>query len=168
MSLHKIVPEPPPTQLVIPREGLQRVESWISFFKKLSPRVKILLPGDVRFCDFLVNTKNLARELVELNDDEEFIGWPTEEGVAFVVMIDSSNLGTRETVHRLDDIYFFCFGDLAFSAPYFNWDGDPEEDDCSKTYSLRGYSGEALAWTYILSLIIGRVKELEARIPPAP
>ena len=160
------VPESPKEQVIVSQEDLQRLEAWIEFFRKMSPRISVMLTRDDDFGGFMERSACALRSRKLINENYEIVDWPKEGEVAFVIRIDSSVPGSAVRTCNADDAYFFCFDDLAFGLLYFEWDGDPGNDNWAETYSLASYSDHAVSWEYIASRIAEKVSELEDRVPP--
>lgn len=166
MSDTPLVPEPPQEKIVISAEDETRLAEWISFFKGLSTRVKILLPKDDEFEGFLTRAEKTLREGKTIDDSYQLVDFPTEEWTAFVIQINESEPGSIFKDYEWRDTFFFCFGDTAFSLDHFNWDGDAEAGNWATSYSLSTYSKDCLQWDFIKKLIVDNIKNLENRVPP--
>lgn len=159
------VPPAPPAQIIVEEEDLAQLDVWVNFFQKLSLRVRLIRPGESEFNGFLERAEGKLREKRVIEPSSQLVGWPREEQVAFALLINSARPGAAAPVYADDDIYFFCFGDLAFSPNYFGWDGDAENDNWSNSFSLGRYSEELISWDFIKSRIIDKLKDLEKQIP---
>lgn len=166
MSNTPLVPQPPSEKIVIPAEDEARLSEWISFFKQLSHRVKILLPKDDEFEGFIAKAERTLRKGKNIEDNYELIGFPTEEWTAFVILINEGEPGSIFETYTWMEIFFFCFGDIAFSLNHFNWDGDAEAGNWASSYSLASYSRDCLQWDFIKKRIVDRVRNFENRVPP--
>ncbi len=161
-----LVPQPPPENLAISQEDLQRLNSWLEFFRQLSPRVKVIQALETELEILLEALEKEAREENHITEDSELVGWPKARNVAFVIMMNSAPPGSEIEEWKTDNKYIFCFDNVAFGAGYFEWDGDPD-DECvgSPTYSLSGYPEDSLYWDFVRSLIVEKVVDLEQRVP---
>ena len=125
------VPEAPAEQVVIAQEDLQRLEDWISYFSRLSPRIKLFHGTDPGVAHLLSEMKKKFREEKGMPDDQKIIGWPTVATTAFLLEVDSSLPNSPRPLHEFSNVHFFCFNDLAFGPRHFEWDGEGSE-----TFSL--------------------------------
>ncbi|MCF7865185.1 MAG: hypothetical protein K9M11_01630 [Candidatus Pacebacteria bacterium] len=164
----ELVPEPPSVQIVIPSVDLKKMERWIAFFNGLSERVYLIRPRDDAFGQFYRNAAEKLRVEKMLEDDYKILDWPKPEEIAFVVMINIAPPGSMFSDFNIGNSYFFCFGKRAFSVTHFVWDGDAEQCDWAKSYSLSSYTEAALSWPHILDIITGRIRELEDQVPDPP
>jgi len=153
MSKQKVaVPPAPREQIVIAQEDLSRMEEWTEFFRKLSPRVTLLKASEPAFKPLLAKAEADLRKAKTIESDYVLNGWPDEESMAFVIVVDS-------------EPHFFCFGDVAFTPSHFQWDGDAEADIDANSFSLGSYNPDLLSWKFITKLIVKKVRELENRVP---
>lgn len=155
---------PPPEPEMITEEAADNVEKWISYFKELSPRIRVMTSFDTNFdlSKWEENAKILTRSHRH-SDNISLLGWPTKEDVAFVVGIDSS-VHTGVTNFLASNGFLFCRRDYAFGLDYFEED-DIQEDGFNKEYSLREYSKNALCWKHVAEVIKNRIVEIEKSIP---
>lgn len=158
------VPKPPEEQVVIEQQDPKRLQDWISFFKNLSPRVRVLEPGNAEFLHFYLSGEEVVRRLKQMQEDYILLNWPKREGIAFIIQYDTS-LPKQKPVFEPENAYIFCFGSHVFGLGYFSWDGDAEQGDWATTYSLSDYSESALRWDYIKKIIMDRIAELERQVP---
>lgn len=166
MNSTQLVPEPPEEEVVIPAEDEARLKKWTDFFRGLSTRVKIILPKDDEFKGFLTKMNKVLREAKKISNEYEILDFPLEKNIAFVILVNESEPGSIFEVYDWSDAFFFCFDNVAFSLNHFQWDGDLEEDDWASSFSLKHYSKDLLYWDFIKKLIVGRLRDLEKRVPP--
>lgn len=161
----KLVPDSPPVQIVVPQDDLKRLDEWLNFFKRLSPRVRLIRPGESDFEGLLGRAERKLREQKDIEPKFKIIGWPQAEEIAFVLLINSS-LQPAEQLWEIRGTYLFCFGDRAFSPDHFEWDGDAEEDEGdSESFSLNGYAEDMISWNYITRLVVGKITDLQKQVP---
>jgi hypothetical protein len=159
----KTVP-PAPEPFTIDEEAKQNLEKWVSHFKGLSSRIRVVLPSDKSFDLNLWQGYTKATIYASEDPSEiELIGWPQKESVAFLICINSS---MEEGVNNfaVDNAFLFCFNDKAFGLDYFELfetKYDPILFECS----LDQYPETALNWLYIAKIIKGRLQEIEKRVP---
>jgi len=166
MSNTPLVPEPPSEKIVVPEEDEIRLSEWISFFKGLSSRIKVVLPDNEGFEEFIQETERILRREKHLESDYRLIGFPTQRSTAFAILINSAGPHSTDECCDCSGVFFFCFDDIAFSLNHFHWDGDAENGNFEKSFSLNFYTADLLKWSFIKDLIIGRLKDLQNRVPP--
>lgn len=158
-----IVPKPPTKFLQISQKDKDLLDLWISFFKNLSPRIKIVLSQDQEF-DMDYYKKSI---ILNIREEIDLLDWPEKEKVAFFLTFDSS-FPNQKPKFLLKNSFLFCFKDIAFGFEDFEWDGD-EEDFLNNQYSLRNYPEKCLSWKFINeNRIIKAIKELEDSIKGSP
>lgn len=164
MTKKKVVPGNVPQLKKIDSKAEKFLKKWIFFFQNLSPRIRIILPGDKDF-----NLENLKKVAISLQKSREveFEGWPESENVAFIILLDLSYPLHPKKIEP-EDCYVFCYKDIAFGLTYFEWDGDGETDPFCKTYSLSNYIDIALSWKYISKLVSDKIKDIENSIKELP
>jgi len=156
-------PAPDPISPVVQK----RYDAWIKYFKKLSPRIMVILPGEEKFD--MKNFEDQAKKLAHQDDDianVELNDWPDLSGVAFMVCYDSSMPGQIKKIHSPDNAYIFCFGGFAFGLGYFEYDEDMSTS--ISCYGLGNYPVEALRWKYIAKLIRDSLVDIEKQVPLPP
>lgn len=162
MKRESIIPLPPSPE-TIDEKNQEYLQKWILYFKRLSPRVKVILNKNSKFnLDFF-----LSKVKEWINEGEvEVEDWPTEEQLAFIISIDSS-LPKEKPKHLIEDTYFFCYGNVAFSLRHFERDSINEES-MNSVFSLFDYSEDLLEWKFICSLIKKRLEEFKKYVPAPP
>ena len=149
-------------------------DAWVNYFKNLSPRIKIMFPGDEKF-DFEKIKLNVAKLKRMDEEDIDKIIWP-EEKISFLLSFNSSIL-EEENNYLIMDTFLFYFGDIAFSLGHFEIDSQIIDEGGAytvaqykyfDTYSLSDYSDDLLEWKFIAKLIKGRIVDLENKVPPLP
>lgn len=166
MAKRTIIPPAPKPEEITPKVK-QRLESWIDYFKKLSPRIVIKTPYDKGF-DF-DKLKFLAKEATpewQRNEPNsvKLDGWPTIDSVAFFVQYNSSR-HEQNKIFYAQDSFLFCFGDLAFGLDYFEY--YDYDDEIQKYKYHLNYPRDAICWKYIAGLIRNRIDEIEKKsVPP--
>ncbi len=151
------VPEAPSEQVSIPQEDLQRLEEWISYFERLSPRIKLFRRTDAGVPYLLSELEKEFRKKTLMDDDQKIVGWPTVSTMAFMIQIDSSLPGLPP-LKKLNDVRFFCFDDRAFAPNYFRF-GDNEY------VSLEEWTSKTLSWDFIRARLEEELVHLESRVP---
>lgn len=161
--MNPIVPTPPEPEHVI-EEARQNTEGWISYFKGLSTRIRVISPSDKEFD--LKKWEEYAKILTRTYRDFDHIrlvGWPTKEDTVFLVGIDSS-LEKGVATFLINNAFLFCRRDLAFGLDYFE-EEDFDIDDIERTYSLESYPKDALKWDFIKEKIKGELLRIESSVP---
>lgn len=166
MSSTPLVPEPPSEKIVVPEEDEARLLKWISFFEGLSSRIKIVLPDNEKFEEFIQETEKILRREKHLGSDYRLIGFPIKRSTAFAILINSAAPNSIDERYECSEIFFFCFEDIAFSLNHFHWDGDMDSESSEQSFSLNFYTADLLKWSFIKDLIIERLKTLQNRVPP--
>jgi hypothetical protein len=96
--------------------------------------------------------------------ETDVFGWPEEDEVAFLLVIDSRGLGEVKPKYLVDDSYIFCFGTEAFGALWFEWD----EDQGPTPNSFSRCLASELGWDHVARCIEARIRHIEGRVPPPP
>lgn len=159
-----MVPEPP-KEIVIEQEDSRRLTEWITFFQKLSPRISLHSVGNIDLIEFLQHAERTLREEKHISRDYTIRDLPMPDHIAFVIQINSSEPCALFTTHVWRDTFFFTFGNIAFHLGHFEWDGEVNGSENSKSFSLGGYDRNLLTWEFIKNQIVRRVTELESRVP---
>ena len=155
-----------PVPFVITPQTQKRYDDWINYFKKMSSRINIRNPNDEKLdlTKFEIVAKQFARHDYDVENVLLF-DWPEKKNIAFVLYYDSALPAATKQEFLDENIFIFCFGDIAFGLSYFEWVDDSENHF---TYGLQNYSLSALSWRYITKIIKDRLIAIEASVPPVP
>lgn len=165
-----LIPSEPKKQKCLDVANAGRLSRWVEYFRNLSSRITVIERDDPGMSDLLNELLAKTRRQRDIPEDELFVGWPTKDIVAFVLIICESP-PNRECVEPKQDMsYIFCLGDRAFHPGHFEWDGAAHREETNSTWSLDGYTADLLSWDFIRGLIESRITELETSqsIPPPP
>jgi hypothetical protein len=163
--MSKEIPESPKPE-VVEDKSEERVKGWVDYFKRLSPRLKVIEPTDEEFQWVMDSSLLFAKDRIDRGREEYIADWPKPEEVLFVVVTDSSLVG-HEPKFMTEDVRIFCVN-RAFGPDYFYWDGDGEEDPDCRSYSLSSYSEKALSWNYVAKLIKDNLTRISKAVPKVP
>lgn len=155
---------PPPEPCSIKEEAIPNIKKWVSYFRELSSRIKVITPEETEFN--LDLWQEYAKDLLDDDNQIELVGWPKKDSVVFCVCINCS-LSTQALFGGYD-FFLFCFNNTdkgkAFGLHYFE-ETENTFDNVISTYSLENFSEDALSWNYVNSLIVDRLKEIEKIVP---
>lgn len=168
------IPKNIPELETIGQTNQKFLDAWVNYFKNLSPRIKIIFPGDKNFNFEDIKTKTAALKNLDPEDKGKII-WPDEK-LAFMLIFDANVLGDKPE-YFVRNTYLFYFGDIAFSLHHFEVDsviideGDAftaTEYEYLGTYSLSSYSEDLLEWKFIATLIKSAIRDIENKVPSPP
>ncbi len=158
MATIQDVPEAPSIKEVVPSKAKENLLGWIKFFKDLSPRIEILIPGDKLF-----NLEEIEQKTINDfigNPNANLINWPEKDDVLFILTIDSSF--DEKPIFLFPDTYLFCRRDYCFGLDYFQYYSESNVSD--NDYRIT-YDRDCLVWNFIKNLIVKRLKILEESVP---
>lgn len=165
------IPKPPLPE-TITEEVEKRRNKWITYFRNLSPRINVITRSNFKNEDgynlFLENINFFCEEIIRVEkdvDELEILDWPNKKSIVFIIEINSS-LAPGGLELKSKNTYVFCYGDTAFGLDYFEEEDSYElEGKYIHTFSLSGYSKEALSWNYVSSVIKHILEEIENSVP---
>jgi hypothetical protein len=157
--LKQDVPKAPSKKEKVDSKAKENLLGWITFFKELSDRIRLFVPGD-KFFDL----KHLKQKSIDFiySPNANLINWPEECDVLFILTINSS-LEDEKQNSLFQDTYLFCKRDFCFALDYFQYDN--QESIVGYYDYIISLDEDSLKWNFIKNLIIKRLKDLENSVP---
>ncbi len=155
----------PPTPQPLGDEDLARLEGWKAFFYQTSRRCKIVTPTDEGFGALVGKIASRTREHLRMQPPDFFENWPSLKNIAFLVLLDSSRPNTPPEF-RIEDIFIFCWDNIAFAPAWYSWTGDGELAPDKLEWSLDGSPDKS--WRSVTAHITKTLLQYHAQVPPPP
>lgn len=169
----KIIPNVP-EPLVLTEKLEQKLQTWITYFKNMSPRIIVMTPSDKNFN--LEDYENSCKKEIGFSNDPKDImicSWPQKEQVAFIVCYNSS-LPENKPEYLVKNAILFCFYDLAFFLERNGFEQGEKEEIITKNknhivmkYYLSGYPN-ILTWEFNTEILKQRLIDIENSISNVP
>ena len=165
--IRPLVPDVP-DPLNIPDTLKEKIESWIAYFQKMSPRLKIIHSFDPRFKSLKIE-KSIKKELAYSVYLEDMVinTWPTTDEIAFIVSVNTAMPGHLDEF-LTENSFLFCYGDFAFILTANTFKQIDLGHDDKMHYEFEGIDLSFYEWKFQASIVASILRDLQEQIPPPP